>query len=182
MLPPAFSRPDLWGTSTGRPLTWVASRNVRETWRRAACERSWYLDPPFGCQISAPNGLFLMVFWGPNFRLFWRIPSVSIYFALLGGQWRDMIFQPNKNLFTCSIKLLCMVVLGPVVSIASKYRLHMLFSMSVTKCTSKDIRFHTWFQSVNKPFTNMSVNKPTSMKPFLAITANDCLRFIISEI
>ena len=27
-----------------------------------------YLDPPFGCQISAPNGLFLVVFLGSNFR------------------------------------------------------------------------------------------------------------------
>ncbi len=33
-----------------------------------------YLDPPFGCQISAPNGLFLVGFLGPpHFRPDWRI-------------------------------------------------------------------------------------------------------------
>ena len=32
-----------------------------------------YLDPPFGCQISAPNGLFLVGFLGAQISDPWRI-------------------------------------------------------------------------------------------------------------
>ena len=32
-----------------------------------------YLDPPFGCQISAKKVYFLVGFLGPNFQKIWRI-------------------------------------------------------------------------------------------------------------
>ena len=37
-----------------------------------------YLDPPFGCQISTPNGLFLMV-KGPKFQTLGRFRCIHIY-------------------------------------------------------------------------------------------------------
>ena len=38
-----------------------------------------YLDPPFGCQISAPNGLLLDGFFrGSNFRPDWRIQVIGM--------------------------------------------------------------------------------------------------------
>ena len=59
-----------------------------------------YLDPPFWCQISAPNGLCLVVFWGPNFRPDWRI-QVYIFIehettCVKGNFWKTLQVAPKS--------------------------------------------------------------------------------------
>ena len=47
-----------------------------------------YLDPPFGCQFSAPNGLFLVGFLGLKFHQIsdpWRIQVVQLCFCVCFG-------------------------------------------------------------------------------------------------
>ncbi len=49
-----------------------------------------YLDPPFGCQISAPNGLFLVGFLGLKFQT--RLEDSGMHYG--SKTWKQQLYKP----------------------------------------------------------------------------------------